>query len=156
MPFNKLHVPQNLSVEKCRQINDLLHDSLVENCAVNPEDYFCIVSRYAAEDMILHPTFMGERDVAATIIIDITLLAGRSDDQKEALYFDVRERLKNIGFPPENSIIYLTENGPIDWSFSQQGSVKKVLGLAPADLEKGPNLHLQRKSGSTAATRQST
>lgn len=129
MPLNKLHVPKDLPAETCHQINDLLHDSLVEICAVNPEDYFCIVARYAPEDMILHPTFLGKREVAATIIIDITLLSGRSAAQKEALYIDVRKRLEKIGFPPENSIIFLTENGPIDWSFSQEGSVKKVLGL---------------------------
>ncbi len=129
MPLNKLHVPQDLPVETCRQINELLHESLVETCAVNRKDCFCIVARYSSEDMILHPTYLGERDVTATIIIDITLLAGRSDDQKEALYCDVRQRLDAIGFPPENSIIYLTENGPIDWSFSRNGSVKKVLGL---------------------------
>ena len=129
MPLNKLHVPKDMPVQTCRQINDLLHDSLVENCAVNPEDYFCIVVRYAKDDMILHPTYLGERDVASTIIIDITLLAGRTEEQKEALYCDVRKRLNAIGFPSDNSIIYLTENGPIDWSFSQDGSVKKVLGL---------------------------
>ncbi len=128
MPFNKLHVPQALPTQTVHQINDLLHDSLVETCAVNPDDYFCLVSRYAPQDMILHPTYLGDRDVAATIIIDITLLAGRSDDQKEALYADVRTRLEAIGFPPQNSIIYLTENGPIDWSFSPTGSVKKLLG----------------------------
>ncbi|SMP09809.1 tautomerase family protein [Shimia sagamensis] len=129
MPLNKLHVPQNLPVATCHQINDLLHDSLVETCAVNPKDYFCIVARYGQGDMILHPTYLGIRDVAATIIIDITLLAGRTDEQKEALYVDVRKRLDAIGFPPGNSIIYLTENGPVDWSFSEQGSVKKVLGF---------------------------
>lgn len=129
MPLNKLHVPEALPVETCQKINDLLHESLVECCAVNPEDYFCIVTRHAPGDMILHPTFLGERDAAGTIIIDITLLTGRSDEQKEALYVDVRRRLSSIGFPPENSIIYLTENGPLDWSFSQQGSVKKVLHL---------------------------
>ncbi|ABD55326.1 tautomerase family protein [Jannaschia sp. CCS1] len=129
MPFNKLHVPQSLPAETCRQINDLLHDSLVETCGVNAEDYFCLIARYAPDDMILHPTYLGQRDAAQTIIIDITLLAGRSDDQKEALYRDVRQRLAAIGFPPDNSILYLTENGPIDWSFSQDGSVKKVLGL---------------------------
>lgn len=129
MPLNKLHVPKDLSAQTCHQINDLLHDSLVQTCAVNPEDYFGIVMRYAPEDMILHPTYLGTRDVANTIIIDITLLSGRSNEQKEALYANVRERLEGIGFPSQNSIIYLTENSPIDWSFSQSGSVKKVLGL---------------------------
>ncbi|MBO9427019.1 tautomerase family protein [Labrenzia sp. R4_1] len=129
MPLNKLHVPRNLPVETCCKINDLLHDSLVETCGVNPEDYFCIIARYAPEDMILHPTYLGERDVSATVLMDITLLKGRSEEQKESLHADVRKRLKAMGFPPGNAIIYLTENDPIDWSFSPKGSVKKVLGL---------------------------
>jgi len=129
MPLNKLHVPQSLAVETCHQINDLLHDCLVTTCTVNPEDYFCLVSRYSQGDMILHPTFLGTRDPAATIIIEIALLAGRSDDQKEDLYKGVRRRLNGIGFEPNNSIIFLLENGPIDWSFSDSGSVKSVLGL---------------------------
>ncbi len=129
MPFNKLHVPQHLPVETCHAINDLLHDSLVETCGVNPEDYFCLVARYAPDDMILHPTFLGNRDPAATIVIEIALLDGRSDAQKEALFKDVRRRLRDIDFNPENSIIFLIENRPIDWSFSGAGSVKSVLGL---------------------------
>ena len=129
MPFNKLHVPQGLPISKCHAINDLLHSSLVETCNVNPDDFFCLVSRYPAADMIFHPTFLGNRDPAATIVIEIALLAGRSDDQKEKLFADVRRRLAEIGFEPANSIMFLLENKAIDWSFSQAGSVKSVLGL---------------------------
>lgn len=129
MPFNKLHVPKSLPIETCHAINDLLHDSLVNTCAVNPEDYFCLISRYPPEDMILHPTFMGKRDPASTIIVEITLLAGRTEEQKEALFADVRQRLRGINFDPANSIIYLVENEPVDWSFSEAGSVKSVLNL---------------------------
>lgn len=129
MPFNKLHVPQGLAVDMCHAINDLLHTSLVETCGVNPDDFFCLVSRYKPEDMILHPTFLGNRDPAATVVIEIALLGGRSEEQKEALYIDVRNRLREIGFDPNNSIIFLIENKPIDWSFSEAGSVKSVLGL---------------------------
>lgn len=129
MPFNNLHVPQHLSVETCHAINNLLHECLVETCGVNPEDYFCLVSRYPAEQMIFHPTFLGKRDPASTIVIEIALLAGRSNEQKEALFKDVRYRLRTIDFDPANSIIFLLENKPIDWSFSDAGSVKSVLGL---------------------------
>ena len=129
MPFNKIHVPRSLAVETCRAINDLLHVSLVETCGSHPDDYFCLISRYSADDMILHPTFLGDRDPSSTIIIEIALLAGRSDHQKEALYKDVRHRLRGIGFDPDNSIMFLLENKPIDWSFSGAGSVKSVLGL---------------------------
>lgn len=129
MPFNKLHVPAYLPVKTCHAINDLLHESLVETCGVNPDDFFCLVSRYTPDDMILHPTFLGNRDPSATVVIEIELLGGRSDEQKEALYKDVRKRMKEIGFDPANSILFLLENNPIDWSFSAAGSVKSVLGL---------------------------
>lgn len=129
MPLNKLHVPRDLPAETCIQINTLLHAALVQRFAINPEDDFCIVMRYAPDDMMLHPTFLGVRDPAASIIIDITLMSGRTDAQKEAFYSDLRHQLKETGFPPEYAIVFLTENNPIDWSFSQSGSVKKVLGL---------------------------
>ncbi|QBF32033.1 tautomerase family protein [Thalassococcus sp. S3] len=129
MPFNKLHVPQDLPAATCHAINDQLHESLVDTCGVNPDDFFCLVCRYQPEDMILHPTFLGTRDPAKTIIIEIALLAGRSDAQKEALFVDMRQRLDKIGVPSANSIMFLLENQPIDWSFSTEGSVKRVLGL---------------------------
>lgn len=129
MPFNKLHVPHDLPAATCHAINDILHDSLVATCHVNPNDFFCLVCRYPAADMIVHPTYLGNRDPAATIVIEIALLAGRTDSQKEALYAAVRTGLGRIGLEPANSIMFLVENNPIDWSFSPAGSVKSVLGL---------------------------
>lgn len=129
MPLNKLHVPHHFPQKLCHQINDLLHDSLVEVCQVNPDDYFCLICRYADGDMVLHPTFLGNRDPASTVVIEIALLDGRTDEQKEALFKDVRRRLGLIGFEPANSIMFLIENRPIDWSFSPAGSVKSALGL---------------------------
>ncbi|MEO0361924.1 MAG: tautomerase family protein [Pseudomonadota bacterium] len=129
MPFNKIHAPRDLPAETCRAISEALHESLVETCGSNPEDDFTLVCRYAPEDMMLHPTFLGERDPAGTVVIEIALLAGRTDAHKEALFADIRRRLRGIGFDPANSIVFLLENRPIDWSFSEAGSVKKVLAL---------------------------
>ncbi len=129
MPFNKIHVPKALPSELCRAINHQLHASLVEMCGVNPDDDFCLICRYEPDDMMFHPSFLGRRDPEATIVIEIALLGSRTDQQKEDLYKDVRSRLGKIGFKPENSIMFLIENGPVDWSFSEAGSVKSVLGL---------------------------
>ncbi|QPH54905.1 tautomerase family protein [Pontivivens ytuae] len=129
MPLSKLHVPVGMPAELCRAAGEALHLSLVDTCGVNPDDNFCLIARYATEDMIVHPTFLGERDPAVTVVIEITLLAGRSEAQKEALHVDVRERLAVLGIEPANVILFLVENGPADWSFSDAGSVKTVLGL---------------------------
>ena len=128
MPFNKLHVPAALPANTCHSINEELHESLVATCGVNPDDHFCLVVRYNPDDIMLHPTFLGIRDPQSTIVIEIALLGGRTEVQKESLYKDVRARLDKIGFSSQNSIIYLIENNPIDWSFSPEGSVKSVLG----------------------------
>lgn len=129
MPLTKLHVPHSLPSETCRSIGESLHSSLVDTCGVNPDDNFCLVSRYSPGESIIHPTFLGNRDFNATIVVEITLLGGRSDDQKENFYKDFRNRLRGIGLDPKNSIVFLTENNAIDWSFSDEGSVKSVLGL---------------------------
>ncbi|MEO1292641.1 MAG: tautomerase family protein [Pseudomonadota bacterium] len=130
MPFNKLHVPATLPPETCRAINDMLHRSLVEMFGANEDDNFCVVTRYQPGDMLLHPTFLGDRDPENTVVIEIALLTGRTDAQKEAFYKDLRERLSEVGVEPGNSIVFLIENRPIDWSFSPAGSVKSVLGLS--------------------------
>lgn len=129
MPLNKIHVPEHLPSETCHAINNLLHDSLVVTCGVKPDDFFSLICRYNVQDMILHPTFLGERDPENTIIIEITLLAGREDAKKEALFKEVRKRLEGIGFNPNNSIMFLLENQIIDWSFTAAGSDKSLLGL---------------------------
>lgn len=129
MPFNKLHVPESLSPEMCQAINEELHESLVHTCGSHPDDHFCLVVRYRPGDMLLHPSFLGDRDPHATIVIEVALLSGRTDAQKDALFTDVRARLERIGFNPNNSIMFLLENSPADWSFSPAGSVKTVLKL---------------------------
>ena len=85
MPFNTLHVPDHLPAQTCQAINAMLHACLVQTCGVHPDDDFCLVSRYAEQDMMLHPTFLGCRDPSNTIVIEIVLLGGRTDEQKEAM-----------------------------------------------------------------------
>jgi hypothetical protein len=129
MPLSKIHVPQLLSKEICQLIAEELHTSLVNTCGVKKDDNFCLITRYSQNDMIIHPEFLGNRDPDSCVVVEIALLGGRSDEQKEALYTDFRKRLNQIGFAANNSIVYLIENSAIDWSFSDAGSVKKVLGL---------------------------
>ena len=129
MPLSKVHVPKQLSTKTCQMIVVELHNSLVNTCGVNPDDNFCLISRYSRHDMIVHPTFLGNRDPNSSIVVEIALLGGRTDEQKEAFYKDFRMRLREFGFEPNNSIIFLIENNAIDWSFSEAGSVKSVMEL---------------------------
>lgn len=129
MPLSKLHVPVGLPNATCRDLAEALHDSLVATCGVNPDDNFALIVRHDPDNMVIHPTFLGTRNVRTTIIIEIVLLAGRTDTQKDALYTDFRARLAPLGVDPNDTIMFLVENGPADFSFSPNGSVKSVLDL---------------------------
>lgn len=127
MPFTKLHVPESYSSELCEALSQLIHDSLVETCDVDPDDFFCLVARYPQGDMFISPTFMGNRSSKSTVVVEILLLIGRSHDQKENLYKEIRRRIAKTDARPEDAIIYLIENREIDWSFSSAGSVRSVI-----------------------------
>lgn len=129
MPLSKIHAPKTLADDLCLEIAEHLHRSLVQTCGVHEDDNFCLVAKYAEAERILHPSFLGARDPSRTIVVEVTLLAGRSEDQKEALYQDFRNRAHRTGFDPANIIIFLVENSAVDWSFSSAGSVKSVLDL---------------------------
>lgn len=129
MPVNRLHVPRALSTEVCRALNALIHTAFVEACGVNPQDDFTYVARYDAADMLLNPDFLGPRDAAQTILLETTILAGRSPAQKEAFYAALYGGLEGLGLSPRNLIVSITEAAAHDFAFGPEGSVHKALGL---------------------------
>ena len=129
MPINRLHVPRGLSEATCRALNALIHDAFVTACGVNPEDDFTYVARYDADDMLLHPSFLGPRDPARTVLLETTILGGRTAKQKEAFYTALYSGLPDIGLDPRNMIVSMTEATTRDFTFGPEGSVHKALGL---------------------------
>lgn len=69
--------------------------------------------------MILDPTFPDVVRTADASIVEITFLRGRTDDQKRRLYGYVVEKAVAAGFVPDDIMIALTENSPIDWSLGR-------------------------------------
>lgn len=129
MPFTKINLSLVYDVQLGQNIAEELHLSLVNTCSVHPDDNFCLISRSENSERIIHPSFMGRRDPTKTVVVEITLLSGRKDSQKEALYTDCRERLEKLGINSSDVIVYLVENSAIDWSFGAEGSVQKVRGF---------------------------
>ena len=55
---------------------------------------------------------------AGFLSVQVFFRRGRSDDLKRALYAAIARNLaRDAGIRPEDVLIVLTENGPIDWSF---------------------------------------
>lgn len=119
MPLIRLSVPDHLSAQQVRGLADAVHEALVECCDVPQGDRFQLVSRFARSHLILDPTFGGVQRTADACVIEIILLAGRTDTQKRRFYGALAARAAGIGLAEDDLVVGLVENGPIDWSLGK-------------------------------------
>jgi phenylpyruvate tautomerase PptA (4-oxalocrotonate tautomerase family) len=116
MPLTRISVPQHLPSHQVRALADAVHTGLVSTCKVPDDDRFQLISRFAANHMLLNPTFGGMARTQDASIVEILFLQGRSDSQKRALYRCVADMAVLAGFKADDVMITLSENAPIDWS----------------------------------------
>ncbi len=125
MPLVRISVPSHLAAEKVRVLADAAHDALVATCNVPLNERFQLVSRFAGADMFLDPTFPDVERSADASIVEITFLGGRTDDQKRSLYQEIVASAVASGFRPDDVMVALVENGPIDWSLGRGEAYEK-------------------------------
>ena len=116
MPLVRISVPAHLPAEKAVALADAVHDGLVGTCDIPPTDRFQLISRFPAEAMIIDPTYPNVERSAEASIVEITFIAGQSDDRKRRLYHRIVSKAAIAGFRPDDVLIALTENARIDWS----------------------------------------
>jgi 4-oxalocrotonate tautomerase len=103
-------------VPKLRALGDVVHDSLVSAIGIPPDDRFQILTAATEETLMADPSYLGCRREAPAIV-EITLSAGRSNDQKRALYAAIARGAETIGIRPDDVMVVLHENERVDWSF---------------------------------------
>lgn len=116
MPLTQISVPQHLPTQRARALADAVHTGLVNTCNVPNDDRFQLITRFAAEDMLLNPTFGGMARTADASVVEILFLEGRSHDQNRALYRCVTDLAVLAGFKADDIMMALTENAAVDWT----------------------------------------
>jgi 4-oxalocrotonate tautomerase len=118
MPLVRISIPTHFTSERQRALSAAVHDSMIATINVPAADRFQIITRHAPEDLVIDPTFLDiERGRDATVV-HITLRAGRTNDQKRALYAQITEiAFRTAGLRPQDIMIVLSENTLPDWSF---------------------------------------
>jgi phenylpyruvate tautomerase PptA (4-oxalocrotonate tautomerase family) len=119
MPLTRISVPAHLSPQHVQALADAVHSGLVTTCYVPHNDRFQLITRFAADMMLLDTTFPHMTRTANACVVEITFLQGRTDDQKRALYRYVVDAAVAAGFVADDIMIALTENSPIDWSMGR-------------------------------------
>ncbi len=101
-----------------RAVGDSVHRAMVETINVPALDRFQVITEHPPESLIYDPTYLGIDRTERVIFVQITLNAGRSTEQKRALYARMAELLaENPGVRPQDVLISLVEVARENWSF---------------------------------------
>ncbi len=114
MPLVEITLRKGRSPQQLRTIGDAVHDSLVAQANVPPEDRFQIFHEVEPYALMAHPTYGGVNRSDDLVIVRITLNAGRTLEIKKKLYADIVARM---GIRPDDVLISLVEVTKENWSF---------------------------------------
>jgi phenylpyruvate tautomerase PptA (4-oxalocrotonate tautomerase family) len=120
MPLIRIALRAGTALADQRAIADQVHQALVETITVPPADRFQLISEFAADQFIYDPAYLNIPRTDQLVVLQITISAGRSVEQKRMLYRRITELLaERPGIRPEDVFINLIEVGKENWSFGQ-------------------------------------
>jgi phenylpyruvate tautomerase PptA (4-oxalocrotonate tautomerase family) len=118
MPLVQISLREGKSDAYRRAIGESVHRAMVETINVPALDRFQVVTEHSPDSLIYDPTYLGIQRTDEVIFVQITLNAGRSTEQKRALYSRMTELLsKSPGVRPQDVLISLVEVARENWSF---------------------------------------
>jgi len=116
MPLVKIYAGTKNDAE-LRAIGDCVHDALVAQANVPPDDRFQILNGLDRDLIVAHPSYGGVSRSEDVVIIEIILNAGRTVEVKKKLYADIALRLEGVGVRPDDVLVSLIEVTKENWSF---------------------------------------
>ncbi|HEX9163747.1 MAG TPA: tautomerase family protein [Thermoanaerobaculia bacterium] len=118
MPLVEITLRRGKSSEYVRSVADAVHEALVAQANVPPDDRFQIVHQVDDTTVIAHPSYGAVSRSSDLIIVKITLNAGRTVEIKKNLYGDIARRLERAADVRQDDVmICLIEVVKENWSF---------------------------------------
>jgi len=118
MPLVRIDLRQGKTPEYRRKIEEMVYRAMLETIKMPESDRFQVITDHPEDGLIYDPSYLGINRTDDIEFIQITLNAGRTLEQKKALYARVVELLgKEPGIRMEDVFINLVECAKEDWSF---------------------------------------
>ncbi|MBI4736833.1 MAG: tautomerase family protein [candidate division NC10 bacterium] len=118
MPLVRISLRGGKAEAYRRAIGEAVHRAMVATLNVPALDRFQVITEHTPAGLIYDPAYLGINRTVDVIFIQITLNAGRSVEQKRALYARIVALLAdNPGVRPQDVLINLVEVPRENWSF---------------------------------------
>lgn len=118
MPLVRIDTLDGYTAQEKAALGDGVHRALVEAIGIPVLDRFQVIAAHAAGDLVFDPEYLGIHRTGRVVFVQITLSAGRTLEQKKALYAAiVRNLAASPGVRQEDVFVNLVEVGKENWSF---------------------------------------
>jgi len=131
MPLVRISLVKGKPEAYRRKVGDAVHRALVETISVPALDRFQLVTEHEPGDIVYDSNYLGIARSSDIVIIQITLSAGRTLEQKRALFRRIADNLHAVvGLRREDSWVNLVETAKENWSFGNG-----LASYAPAEAQ---------------------
>jgi 4-oxalocrotonate tautomerase len=118
MPLVRISLRKGKPAAYLAALGEGIHQAMVETINVPADDRFQIFSEHTPEGLVCDRRYLGIERTDDAVVIQITLNAGRTLDQKRALYWSLAEKLaRDPGLRKEDLLVSLVEVPRENWSF---------------------------------------
>ncbi len=117
MPLVRISLREGKSPEYHKTLMEQIYLAMRESMGTPENDRFATITEHSASCFNTSGDYLGIDRSEDLVIIQMTVLAGRSVDQKKALYAAIAERLSQApGLRKEDVFVNLLEVAKEDWS----------------------------------------
>jgi len=118
MPLVRIDIKKHQDPTFVKQVGKLVYAAMHSAINVPENDNFQILAEHDEHHFIYDPTFMGINRTDGLVIIQITLMEGRTTEAKKLLYKTIAESLNSeLDVRLEDVFINLVEVKRENWSF---------------------------------------
>ena len=99
-------------------MGDAVHQAMVETIGVPPLDRFQLIDERDGDELVYDRAYLGIERTDGVVFVQITLNAGRTVEQKKALYARIAGLLgERAGVRSQDVLVSLVEVARENWSF---------------------------------------
>ena len=118
MPFVRIDLMRGKSIEYRKTIGEIIYNAMRDVIDVPKDDKFQVITEHPVEAFNVSEGYLGNHYSKDVVLIQITLNAGRSVEQKKAFYKRIVDDLHDqLKMRREDVVINLVEVAKENWSF---------------------------------------
>ena len=133
MPLVRISLLRGRPADLRRRIGDAVHRAMVDTIGVPALDRFQVLTEHEPGDLVYDSNYLGIARSDGLVVIQLTISAGRSLEQKRALYRAITGNLSALGIRREDVWINLVEVAKENWSFGlgEASYAPATMGASP-------------------------